>query len=88
MVLLLLVVVAQLTLPLSSHPPLRLRHLVRIVGSGRIALVLVEALHVGRRLGAGAVVLADRVVALLAARTGFCVGQWELLRRVGRETVP
>ena len=67
MVLLLLVIVAQFTLTLSRHPSLRLCHLVCVVGSRRIALVLVEALDVGRRVGAGAVVLADRVVALGAA---------------------
>jgi hypothetical protein len=67
MVLLLLVVVAQLTLSLSRHPSLRLRHLVRIVGSGRIALVLIEALNVRGRVGARAIVLADRVVTLGAA---------------------
>ena len=75
MILLLLVIVAQLTLALSSHPSLRLRHLVRIVRSGRKALVLVEALRVGSRVGAYAVVLADRVVALLAAVASVCVRQ-------------
>ena len=75
MVLLLLVVVAQLTLALSSHPSLRLRHLVRIVWSGRKALVLVEALRIGGRVGAYAVVLADRMVALLAAVASICVRQ-------------
>ena len=75
MILLLLVIVAQLTLALSSHPSLCLRHLVRIVRSGRKALVLVEALRVGSRVGAYAVVLADRVVALLAAVASVCVRQ-------------
>jgi len=76
-VLLLLVIVAQLTLTLSRHPSLRLCHLVCVVGSRRIALVLVEALDVGRRVGAGAVVLADRVVALGAAHALLLeVGVW------------
>jgi hypothetical protein len=87
-VLLLLMVVAQLSLALSRHPSLRLSHLVRIVGARSVALVLVEALCVGRRVRAHAVVLADRVVALLAGRAGVCIGQWELLCRVGRTTVP
>lgn len=75
MILLLLVVVAQLTLALSSHPSLCLRHLVRIVGSWRKALVLIETLRIRGRVGARAVVLADRVVALLAAVAGVCVRQ-------------
>ena len=75
MILLLLVVVAQLTLALSRHPSLRLRHLVRIVRARRKALVLVEALRVRGRVGAYAVVLADRVVALLAAVASVYVRQ-------------
>ena len=75
MILLLLVVVAQFTLALSSHPSLCLSHLVRIVRSRRKTLVLVEALRIGRRVRSHAVVLADRVVALLAAVARVCTCQ-------------
>lgn len=71
MILLFLMIVAQLPLPLSCHPALRLGHLIGIVGSRRIALVLVEALDVGRRVGSASVVLAHGVMAL-----GACQGQW------------
>lgn len=89
MILLLLVVVAQLTLALSSHPSLCLRHLVRIVRPRRKTLVLVEALRIGGRVGAHAVVLADRVVALLAAEARVWWGcQCVLCVRVWRVDVP
>lgn len=89
MVLLLLVVVTQLALTLSRHPALCLSHLVRIVGPRRVALVLVEALHVRGRVGAAAVVLADRVVALGAAHTLVCNNSLAIVWawRVGMRTV-
>jgi hypothetical protein len=48
-VLLLLVVVAKLSLPLSRQPPLRLHHLLRLVGSARglVSLGRIEALEAG-----------------------------------------
>jgi hypothetical protein len=71
-VLLLLVVVAQLSLPLGRHPTLCLSHLVRIVGPLRVALVLVETLDVRGRVGAHAVILAHGMMALGAAHALFC----------------
>lgn len=51
-VLLLLMVVSQLTLPLSRHPPLRLHHLLCLVGAtrGLVSLVGVEVLEVRGRV--------------------------------------
>lgn len=73
MVLLFLVVVAQLALTLCCHATLRLRHLVGIVGTRTVvALVLVVALDVGRRVGARSVVLAHGVVALRSAHARVC----------------
>ena len=48
-VLLLLMVIAELSLPLSRHPPLRLNHLLRLVGAARGLMSLggVEVLQVG-----------------------------------------
>jgi hypothetical protein len=66
-VLLLLVVIAQLSLPLSRHPTLCLSHLVRVIGPLRVALVLVETLDVRGRVGAHTVVFAHGVMALGAA---------------------
>jgi hypothetical protein len=69
-ILLLLVIVAQLPLTSSCHSALSLGHLVGIVGSGGVSLVLVETLDVGCGVGAHAVVVAHRVVAL-RAHTGI-----------------
>lgn len=68
--LLLLVVVAQLALPLSRHPPLVLNHLFRLVGAARglVSLGGVEILEVRGR-GAGSAVKFDRVWSLRAAGT-------------------
>lgn len=69
-VLLLLVVVAQLSLPLGRHPSLCLHHLLDLVGATRwlVSLAGVEALQVRAREGARIPkVAADRVVARGAA---------------------
>lgn len=68
-VLLLLVVVAQLALPLSRHPPLLLHHLFGLVRAARglVSLGGVKVLQV-RRWVAGATVELDRVWALGTAR--------------------
>jgi hypothetical protein len=51
-VLLLLMIVAQFTLPLSRHPPLGLHHLLRLVGSSRSLVTLsgIEILQIGTRM--------------------------------------
>ena len=53
-VLLLLMIVAKLSLPLSRHPPLGLHHLLRLVGTARalVALRRVEVLQVRARVTA------------------------------------
>lgn len=54
-VLLLLMIVAKLSLPLSRHPPLGLHHLLRLVGSSRrlMALSGVKVLEIGARMATG-----------------------------------
>jgi hypothetical protein len=86
--LLLLMIVAQLALALGCHATLRLGHLVRIVWPRRIALVLVKALSVGGRMGAHAVILADRVVALGSAHALLCGVCQHVLAAVWRLIVP
>ena len=51
-VLLLLMVIAKLSLPLSRHPPLRLNHLLRLVGAARGLMSLggVKVLQIGLRV--------------------------------------
>lgn len=55
-VLLLLMIVAKLSLPLSRHPPLGLHHLLRLVGSSRrlVALSGIEILKIRTRMAASA----------------------------------
>lgn len=64
MVLLLRVQVAKLSLPLSSHPSLRLHHLLCLVGASRglMALGCIKVLEIGTTLGAAGIVeVVDRV---------------------------
>lgn len=79
--LLLLVVVAQLALPLGRHPPLVLDHLLRIVGAARglVSLGGVKILKI-RRGWAGPSIKVDRVWSLRAARTAGVCGGWGVSR--------
>lgn len=84
-ILLLLVVVAQLTLALRRHAPLRLQHLLGLAGAARrlVPLRRVEGLQVRRREGAR--VAAEVVTAGASAHgvvawwTGWRRGQWVVL---------
>ncbi len=69
--LLLLVVVSKLSLPLSCHPPLRLHHLLRLVGATRalMPLACVEVLQVGGPVTATGVVVVGHGMRSVRAAT-------------------
>lgn len=77
-VLLLLMVVPQLSLPLSGHSPLGLHHLFRLVGAARglVALGGVEVLQVRRGVGAAGVVKVGHRVGARAGAGGRASSVW------------
>jgi len=88
-VLLLLMVVAELSLPLGRHPSLRLHHLLRLVGAARglVPLGGVEILQVGLVAATGVAVVVARVGS--RARVGTRAAVWvrQLLAMVGNRRI-
>lgn len=61
-ILLLLMIIAEIPLPLRCQPTFGLHHLFRLVGTTLKALRSIEPLEVGRRVRANVVVITDGVV--------------------------
>ena len=82
-VLLLLMVVAQLSLPLSCHPPLGLHHLFRLVGAARalVSLRSVEILKVRTVMRAAVVSKFRHLARAAVSRASTTI--WYLVSVVG-----
>lgn len=88
-VLLLLMVITKLTLPLSSHSPLGLHHLLRLVRAARglVPLRCVEVLQVGRvlvRRTAADITKVGHGVGTGSGATAGSTGIWMIQMSVGR----